>query len=60
MLNSLKKIHQIIKKIQNFELTNNYKINNLSLLPYQSLFFLLLIKSKKIIYLKILYLQCNV
>lgn len=53
MLNNLKKIHQITKKIQNFELTNNYKINNLNLLPYQNLFFLLLIKSKKIIYLRI-------
>ena len=49
MLDNLKKIHLITKKIQNFELTNNYIINNLSLLPYQNLFFLLLIKSKKIV-----------
>ena len=53
MLDNLKKIHLITKKIQNFELTNNYIINNLSLLPYQNLFFLLLIKSKKIVNLRI-------
>ena len=53
MLNNFKKIQQITKKIQNFKLTNNYKINNLSLYPYQNLFFLLLLKSKKKINLKI-------